>query len=83
VIGATKGLNEPRYAKLPDVMKAKRKEIKQIKIGSLGVDTSSGTTKLVGLTLVPERGQATMLEGDTRDMVQELVGFLMKKDKVL
>jgi electron transfer flavoprotein beta subunit len=83
VIGATKGLNEPRYAKLPDVMKARRKEIKQIEIGSLGVDTSSSATKLVELTLVPERGHATMLQGGTREMVQKLVRFLREKDKVL
>ena len=28
VIGATRGLNEPRYPKLPDILKAKKKEVK-------------------------------------------------------
>ena len=38
VIGATKGLNEPRYPKFPDIMKAKKKEIREIEISSLGID---------------------------------------------
>jgi len=37
VIGATKGLNEPRYPKLPDILKAKKKEIKEIDLSSLGI----------------------------------------------
>ena len=83
VIGATRGLNEPRYAKLPDVMKAKRKEVKQIEIGDLGVDTSSSATELVELNLIPERGHAKMLKGGTREMVEELVSLLEGEDKAL
>ena len=30
VIGTTKGLNEPRYPKLPDILKAKKKEVKSL-----------------------------------------------------
>ena len=83
VIGATRGLNEPRYAKLPDVMKAKRKEVKQIEIGNLGVETSGSATKLVELKPVPERGHAKMLQGSTREMVKELVNLLKEEDKVI
>ena len=32
-------LNEPRYASLPGIMKAKKKELKVVPVGSLGVDT--------------------------------------------
>jgi electron transfer flavoprotein beta subunit len=31
-------LNEPRYASLPNIMKAKKKEMKKIKLSDLGVD---------------------------------------------
>ncbi len=37
VLGATKGLNELRFPKLPDILKAKKKEIKEIDISSLGI----------------------------------------------
>ncbi|MCP4689228.1 MAG: electron transfer flavoprotein subunit beta/FixA family protein, partial [Desulfobacterales bacterium] len=37
VIGVMKGLNEPRYPKLPDILKAKRKKIKEIDISQLEI----------------------------------------------
>ena len=83
VIGATRGLNEPHYPKLPDIMKAKKKEIKQVDIGELGLDLSSSQTEIVGLEAVPERGQARMMAGSTREMVEELVGILKQEEKVL
>ena len=33
-------LNEPRYASLPGIMKAKKKEMKVVPLASLGVDTT-------------------------------------------
>ena len=83
VIGATRGLNEPRYPKLPDIMKAKKKEIRQIDIADLGLDLASPLTEIINLEAVPERGQARMMDGSTREMVEELVGILKEEDKVL
>ncbi|XP_037072749.1 LOW QUALITY PROTEIN: electron transfer flavoprotein subunit beta-like [Pollicipes pollicipes] len=40
VISADLRLNEPRYATLPNIMKAKKKPIKKMKPSDLGVDTS-------------------------------------------
>jgi electron transfer flavoprotein beta subunit len=83
VIGATRGLNEPRYPKLPDILKAKKKEVKQIDIAELGLDLSSPQTEIVNLEAVPERGQAKMMEGSTREMVEQLVTLLKEEDKVI
>jgi len=83
VIGATRGLNEPRYPKLPDILKAKKKEVKQIEIVELGLDLSSPQTEIINLEAVPERGQAQMMEGSTREMVEQLVTLLKEADKVL
>ena len=83
VIGATRGLNEPRYPKLPDILKAKKKEVKHIDIAELGLDLTSPQTEIVNLEAVPERGQARMMEGSTREMVEELVRILKEEDKVL
>jgi len=83
VIGATRGLNEPRYPKLPDIMKAKKKEIKQIELSDLGLEPASALTEIVNLEAVPERGQARMMQGSTREMVEELVGILKEEDKVI
>lgn len=83
VIGATRGLNEPHYPKLPDIMKAKKKEIKQIDLADLGLDLESAQTQIVNLEAVPERGNARMMEGSTREMVEELVRILKEEDKVI
>jgi len=83
VLGVTRGLNDPRYAKLPDVMKAKRKEVKEIDITELGLDISAPATKLVELKSVPERGPAQMLQGGTREMVEELVSAFKEEEKVI
>lgn len=39
VVTADLRLNEPRYASLPGIMKAKKKEVKVVPVASLGVDT--------------------------------------------
>ena len=83
VIGATRGLNEPRYPKLPDILKAKKKDVKQIDIAELGLDLTSPQTEIVNLEAVPERGQARMMDGSTREMVEQLVNILKEEDKVL
>lgn len=83
VIGATKGLNEPRYPKLPDILKAKKKQIKQIDLSELSIAPPDKTAAVVKLEAVPERGQARMLEGGSQEMVEELVRLLKEEDKIL
>ncbi|MDH3748894.1 MAG: electron transfer flavoprotein subunit beta/FixA family protein [Gammaproteobacteria bacterium] len=41
VISVDLRLNEPRYVKLPDIMKAKKKPLDQIPIADLGIESSS------------------------------------------
>ena len=83
IIGATKGLNEPHYPKLPDIMKAKKKEIRQVSLEELGLDAAGGLTKMEKLEPVPERGKARMLEGSPREMVESLVKVLKEEEKVI
>ena len=63
VIGATKGLNEPRYPKFPDIMKAKKKPIEVLTLSDLGVDAGAGKSSIEKLEAVPERSGARILEG--------------------
>ena len=83
VIGATKGLNEPRYPKFPDIMKAKKKEIREISLSELGIDESQGKVAIEKLENVPERSNAKMLEGSVDVQVTELVRILKEDEKVL
>ena len=44
VVTADLRLNEPRYVKLPDIMKAKKKPLDEISIADLGVETGEAIT---------------------------------------
>jgi len=70
-------LNEPRYASLPGIMKAKKKEMKVIPADSLGVDTSP---KVRLLFLAPPKERAG---GRKVADVAELVDKLKNEAKVL
>ncbi len=83
VLGATKGLNEPRYPKFPDIMKAKKKEVKQMSLADLGIDVSEAASTLLHLEKVPERSGAKMIDGSVAEQVGELVRILKEDEKVL
>ena len=70
-------LNEPRYASLPGIMKAKKKEMKVIPADSLGVDAS---LKVRVLFLAPPKERAG---GRKVADVAELVDKLKNEAKVL
>ncbi len=83
VIGATKGLNEPRYPKFPDIMKAKKKKIDQMSLADLGIDAAARAVTLEKLEPVPERSGAKMIEGSVEEQVTELIRVLKEDEKVL
>lgn len=81
-LSANKGLNLPRYASLPGIMKAKKKTIKEIEWSALGIPTES-KVKYTGLTLLAEKSPVKMLSGDSSVQVNELVKLLRDEAKVL
>jgi electron transfer flavoprotein beta subunit len=66
-------LNEPRYVKLPDIMKAKKKPLDQLSIDELGIETSPGISE-VAFAPPSERQKGIMVED-----VQGLVNVLNEK----
>jgi electron transfer flavoprotein beta subunit len=82
VLGATKGLNEPRYPKLPQILKAKKKEIKEIDLSALGI-ADSEMYRIKHLEPVQERSNAKILEGSTEEVVASLVKILREEEKVI
>ena len=70
-------LNEPRYASLPNIMKAKRKTIDQMSPADLGVDI---TPRLETLSVV----EPAKREGGVKvESVEELVAKLQNEAKVI
>jgi electron transfer flavoprotein beta subunit len=77
IVTADLRLNEPRYASLPGIMKARKKELKEIPVADLGIDVTP-RLKVLSLASPPKR-QAGKVVGS----VQELVNLLHTEAKVI
>ena len=63
-------LNEPRYASLPGIMKARKKELKEIPVDSLGLDLAPRMT--IKVLKSPPKRQAGRKVGSVQELVQLL-----------
>jgi electron transfer flavoprotein beta subunit len=81
VVTCQLGLNTPRYPTLPNIMKAKKKELLSIPVAELlTVDSVEKTEKVA----FPEKkGGGQVLEGDVAELVDTVVGILREKTGVL
>jgi electron transfer flavoprotein beta subunit len=82
ILGCEKGLNTPRYASLPGIMKAKTKPIAEKK----AVDLIAGEgikVKTAGWSLPPERAAGKKVDGEPEVVAEQLVKFLREEVKVI
>jgi electron transfer flavoprotein beta subunit len=70
-------LNEPRYASLPNIMKAKKKELSILPISDLDVDVTP-RTELLSVEAPPSRAAGVILE-----TVDDLIDKLKNEAKVI
>ena len=63
-------LNEPRYATLPNIMKAKKKQLDTFKPAELGVDAAPRLTTLK--VVEPEKRKAGIKVADVKELVDKL-----------
>jgi len=88
VVTCEKGLNEPRYASLPGIMKAKKKEIRKIALAELPlkpeqVGAAGSLTRMVKYHGLTERPAVKMITGDAATQAHELVRLLREEAKVI
>ena len=70
-------LNEPRYASLPNIMQAKKKDLDIQNVSDLGIDVSNRTS-ILSVELPPKREAGVIVES-----VEELVEKLKNEAKVI
>jgi electron transfer flavoprotein beta subunit len=70
VVTADLRLNEPRYVKLPDIMKAKKKPLESMSLADLGV--AGGSRVKVCRVDPPAQRQKGIMVKDTQQLVDEL-----------
>jgi electron transfer flavoprotein beta subunit len=88
VFTCQKGLNEPRYASLPGIMKAKKKEVKALNLAALGlpadqVGAAGARVKILKYSAPPSRPPGKIIAGEVIDAAQKLVKLLREEAKVI
>jgi electron transfer flavoprotein beta subunit len=84
VLTIQKSEREPRYPSLPGIMKAKRKEIPERDLASLGADLGGPRVEILEMEPPPARKAGrVMKDGDTRAMAAELAKLLRDEAKVV
>ncbi len=83
VITANKGLNTPRYASLPGIMKAKKKTIQEMSLADFGLGIEKVKVKYSQFELPPERPPVKMISGDAQEQAQTLAKLLREEAKII
>jgi electron transfer flavoprotein beta subunit len=75
------GLNEPRYPTLPNIMKAKKKELLVVPVATVSTEAAVVATE----KLYPpvKSGSGVVLEGDLSEIADKLLGILKEKTTVI
>lgn len=83
MIAANKGLNMPRYASLPGIMKAKKKVVKELTLEGLGVTAADARLKHTNFQMPPDKPAVKMVDGDAAAQAKTLATLLRQEAKVL
>jgi electron transfer flavoprotein beta subunit len=87
ILATNKGINTPRYASLPGIMKAKRKPLQQLSLADVGVEASDRRVVYSNFTLPPEKPAGKKFdasdEANAASVVAEVVGLLRNEAKVI
>lgn len=84
-----RGINEPRYASLPGIMKAKKKPLVTKSLADIGIDAGEvgeahAKCRITNLAFPPERSPGRIIEGETVEAkAAELVRLLAEEAKVI
>ena len=84
VLTVQKSAKEPRYPSLPGIMKAKKKEIPELDLATLGADLDGPAITVLEMEPPPARKAGrVMKDGDAKALAAELARLLRDEAKVL
>ena len=87
-VACQKGLNEPRYASLPGIMKAKKKPIDVVDLAASGLSADEAgaqgaKVQATKYSLPPEREAGKVLEGEAEEVAAQVVKLLREEAKII
>ena len=88
VLTAEKGLNEPRYPKLPGIMKAKKKPIEDLDAAALGISAGeagpeAARFEVTAMEPPPPRAEGKKIEGEPAAAVRQVLDALRNERKLI
>ncbi len=83
VIGAGRGLNTPRYPTLPDIVKSRKKPVKQIALADLALPEPAGRMTLIDLQPAAEPRTPQQLSGSAEQIAHQIITILREQAKVI
>ncbi|MEA9354853.1 electron transfer flavoprotein subunit beta/FixA family protein [Bacteriovorax sp. PP10] len=87
MIACNKGINTPRYASLPGIMKAKKKPLTVLSLADVGVSDADKRVKYSNFSLPPEKPAGKKFDATDAAkqaaVVKEVVGLLRTEAKVI
>jgi len=89
VFTTQRGINDPRYASLPGIMKAKKKPLATRTLADLKVDPgevgeASSKCRVTGMSFPPQRAPGRIIKGETaQEKATEFVRLLREEAKVI
>lgn len=83
VLGAGRGLNTPAYPTFPQIVKARKKEIKKIDIQTLAIEQPMSSMTIVELKTFVKKRTPREIKGSPEDAAKELVRILHDEAKVI
>ncbi|WP_028324237.1 electron transfer flavoprotein subunit beta/FixA family protein [Desulfatirhabdium butyrativorans] len=84
LITTQRGLNEPRYASLQGVMKAKKKPLNTLKLSDLGLTPKTAAVRVLAMKHPPMRTAGKKIAGSTpAEKAAELVRLLHEEAKAI
>ncbi len=87
MIACNKGINTPRYASLPGIMKAKKKPLTTLSLADVGVSDADKRVKYSNFQLPPEKPPGKKFDATDAakqaQVVKDVVGLLRTEAKVI
>ncbi len=83
VIGAGRGLNTPRYPTFPDVVKSKKKPIRQIPFDQLNIEVSPAGMHIIELEPLAQTREAKEITGTPGEIARKIITILTQEAKVI
>jgi len=83
ILGAAKGLNQPRYPTMPDIIKSRKKPIDILDYADLDLDPLPAATRVVRLTACEEDRNPAQLKGDADQVADQIIQVLKHQARVI